>query len=95
MNPGNLQTKQCFLDIGGVLDWRVLPLRYYFFLLRLNPSKLEIYLLNNLKTQCISHNVSLTKVNHLVLFREIITVCSDSHTKHINTPCEQNRELQC
>ena len=28
-----------------------------------------------------------------MLYREIIAVCSDIHTKHINTLCGQNVEL--
>ena len=28
-----------------------------------------------------------------MLYREIIAVCSEIHTKHINTLCEQNLEL--
>ena len=28
-----------------------------------------------------------------MLYREIIAVCSDIHTKHINTVCGQNVEL--
>jgi hypothetical protein len=28
-----------------------------------------------------------------MLYREIITVCSEIHTKHINTLCEQNVEF--
>ena len=28
-----------------------------------------------------------------MLYREIIAVCSEIHTKHINTLCEQNVEL--
>ena len=28
-----------------------------------------------------------------MLYREIITVCSEIHTKHINTQCGQNVEL--
>jgi len=28
-----------------------------------------------------------------MLYREIIAVCSQSHTKHINTLCGQNAEL--
>ena len=28
-----------------------------------------------------------------MLYREIFAVCSQIHTKHINTPCEQNVEL--
>ena len=29
-----------------------------------------------------------------MLYREIIAVCSPIHTKHINTPCGQNVEMQ-
>ena len=28
-----------------------------------------------------------------MLYREIVAVCSEIHTKHINTLCEQNVEL--
>jgi len=28
-----------------------------------------------------------------MLYNEIIAVCSEIHTKHINTPCGQNIEL--
>ena len=30
-----------------------------------------------------------------MLYREIIAVCSEIHTKHINTLCGQNVELLC
>ena len=33
------------------------------------------------------------KPNQLMLHREIIAVCSEIHTKHINTVCGQNVEL--
>ena len=32
----------------------------------------------------------LYKTSHLMLYREIIAVCSQIHTKHINTLCGQN-----
>ena len=28
-----------------------------------------------------------------MLYREMIAVCSEIHTKHVNTPCGQNVEL--
>jgi len=28
-----------------------------------------------------------------MLYREIVAVCSEIHTKHINTPCGQNVDL--
>ena len=33
------------------------------------------------------------KPSQLMLYREIIAVCSESHTKHINTVCGQNVEF--
>jgi hypothetical protein len=33
------------------------------------------------------------KSNQLMLYSEIIAVCSQIHTKHINTPCVQNVEF--
>jgi hypothetical protein len=33
------------------------------------------------------------KINQLLLYREIIAVCSDIHTKHINTMCWQSVEF--
>jgi len=38
-------------------------------------------------------SVSSIKTSHLVLYKEIISVCSEVHTKHINTPCGQNVEF--
>jgi len=35
----------------------------------------------------------LKKTSQLKLYREIIAVCSQIHTKHINTLCGQNVEL--
>jgi len=36
---------------------------------------------------------SVIQTSQLTLYREIITVCSQIHTKHINTLCGQNVEL--
>jgi len=35
----------------------------------------------------------VTKISQLMLYREIIAVCSQIHTKHINALCGQNVEL--
>jgi hypothetical protein len=40
-----------------------------------------------------AHSVSVTQTSQLMLYRDIIVVCSAIHTKHINTPCRQNVEL--
>jgi len=39
------------------------------------------------------HSISAIKTSQLMLYREIIAVCSQVHTKHINTLCGQNVEL--
>jgi hypothetical protein len=38
-------------------------------------------------------SASVVKNSQLTLYREIIAVCSEIHTKHINTMCGQNVEL--
>ena len=39
------------------------------------------------------HSVSVIQTSQLMLYREIMAVCSQIHTKHINTLCVQNVEL--
>jgi len=51
--------------------------------------KSELYI----KTQSVprsKHSVCVIKTSQLMLYREIIAVCSQIHTKHINTVCGQN-----
>ena len=38
-------------------------------------------------------SVLVIKTSQLMLYREVIAVCSEIHTKHINTLCGQNVEL--
>jgi len=51
-----------------------------------------------LKTQFVprsKHTPSrLKKTSRLMLYREIIAVCSEIHTKHINTLCGQKVEFE-
>ena len=42
--------------------------------------------------RAITLSVSVIKTNQLMLYREIISVCSQIHTKHVNTLCEQKAE---
>jgi len=52
----------------------------------------ELYI----KTQSVprsKHSVWVIKTSQLMLYREIIAVCSQIHTRHINTMCGQNVEL--
>jgi hypothetical protein len=37
-----------------------------------------------------THSVSVITTSQLMLYREVIAVCSEIHTKHINTLYEQN-----
>jgi len=37
--------------------------------------------------------MSVIKTSQLMLYREIIAVCSQIHTKHTNTLCGQNAEM--
>jgi hypothetical protein len=37
--------------------------------------------------------MSVMKTSQLMLYREIMAVCFEIHTKHINTVCGQNVEL--
>ena len=39
------------------------------------------------------HSVSVIQTSQLMLYREIIAVCSEIHTKHINILCGRNVEL--
>jgi len=45
------------------------------------------------RTAQYTHPVSVIKTSQLALYREIIAVCSQIHTKHINIFCGQNVEL--
>jgi hypothetical protein len=52
--------------------------------------------LNYIKTQSVprsKHSISVIKTSQLMLYREIIAVCSQIHTKHINKLRGQNVEL--
>jgi hypothetical protein len=40
-----------------------------------------------------THRVCITKINWLMLFREIIAVYSENHTEPIHTLCGQNAEI--
>jgi hypothetical protein len=40
-----------------------------------------------------SEHVSVTKIINLIFSGKITAVCSEIHTKHINTVCGQNVEL--
>ena len=73
-----------FEDIGGGLHEKHVVLCG----LRLHEIHLKIQSVPRSK-----HSVWFIKTSQLMLYREIIAVCSQIHTKHINTLCGQNVEL--
>ena len=56
--------------------------------MKIRPVGIELFHANREKDMA---NASVT--NQLMLYSEIIAVCSEIHTKHINTLCGQNVEL--
>ena len=46
-----------------------------------------------LNMAAVFYSVSVVKTIQLMLYREIMAVCSEIHTKYINTVCGQNVEL--
>jgi len=58
-----------------------------------NVELLNVKLVVHIVTTGTQRVKSLIKTSQLMLHREIIAVCSEIHTKHINTLCRQNVEL--
>ena len=60
---------------------------------REDQDQVELHL-NTQSVQCSKHTPSwLYKTSQLMLYRKIIAVYSQIHTKHINAVCGQNEEL--
>jgi hypothetical protein len=58
---------------------------------RLNPLKPEADL--SVRTAKRTQHFTITKINWLTLFKEIIAVYTENHMKHMDTLCEQIVEL--
>ena len=58
-----------------------------------NVELLNVKLSVHIVTTGLQRFKTLYKTNQLMLYREIIAVCSQIHTKHINKLCGQNTEL--
>ena len=54
-----------------------------------NTELLNVKLVVNILTTVLQR-LSVIKTSQLMLYREIVAVCSQIHTKHINTLCGQN-----
>ena len=73
--------------MGTALGW-TLPLVDF-----VNPLSTKLYL-SDLKTQLVprcKHSASVLKTGKLMLYREIIAVCSKIHTEHINALWAEHR----
>ena len=60
------------------------------------PFNAAVYIQKHMKIQSVprsKHSVSVIKTSQLMLYREIIPVSFQFHTKHINTLYGQNVEL--
>jgi hypothetical protein len=62
---------------------------------QVNPLKLIFWIIykDSVRTAKKTPHFTITTINWLTLFKEIIAVYSENHTKHINTLCEQNAGL--
>jgi hypothetical protein len=62
----------------------------------INPLKLKlgkIIFKHSVRTAKKTQHFTITKTDWLMLFKEIIAVCSENHTKPTNTLCGHNLEL--
>jgi len=75
------------------VTWTCLSLLFVFICallkLRSGINYSELYI-NIQSVPRSKHSVSVIKTSQLMLYREIIAVCSEIHTKHTNTVCGQN-----
>jgi len=69
------------------------PVAIYADLIDFECAVLYMCIINIQSVPRSKHFVSVIKTSQLMLYREIIAVCSQIHTKHINTLCGQNVEL--
>jgi hypothetical protein len=60
---------------------------------RHNPEEQHRHFKHSVRAAKETQHVSMTTISWLTLFREIITVYSENHKKHMNTLCVQNAEL--
>jgi len=59
----------------------------------INTLRTKLYLIGRQSVPRSKHTASVLKTSQLMLYGEIIAVCSEIHTKHTNTLCRQNVEL--
>jgi hypothetical protein len=78
----------------GLLSWRFPgSTRSSFFQKYYRLRVTLIVFSDTFRTTQETHSVSVIKTSQLMLRREIIAVCSEIHTEHINTLCGRNVDL--
>jgi hypothetical protein len=60
----------------------------------LKPKLVWIIFKNSVRTAKKTLHFTITKINWLTMFKEIIAVCSEDHMKHINTKCSVGNTLK-
>jgi hypothetical protein len=61
-----------------------------------NTTRLNFFTIlykDSVRTSQETHDVSATKTNRIMLFKETIAVYCENHTKHTDTMCGQNAEF--
>jgi hypothetical protein len=61
----------------------------------LKPKLIQITFNNSVRTAKKTQHFTITNINWLTLFKEIIAVYSENHTKPINTLCGQDAVAEC
>jgi uncharacterized protein YktB (UPF0637 family) len=59
----------------------------------LKPKRVWVIFKNSVRTAKKTPHFTITKINWLTLFKEIIAVYTENYTEPINTLCGQNAEL--
>jgi hypothetical protein len=72
---------------GLILNWTHQLLAYADYESPLKTKVVYILFKNSVRTSKRTPNFTVTKINWLMLFKEIIAVCSENHAKPINTKC--------
>jgi hypothetical protein len=80
-------TSKCFhYDMRGI-DWHCLKRHENATLFPLKPKLVQVIFKNPVRTSKRTLHFTITKINWLTLFKEIIAVYIETHIGHINTEC--------
>jgi CRISPR/Cas system-associated protein Csm6 len=84
---GLMLTYYIYKCIAKIFTLQIIPFN------TLKPKLVQIIFNNSVRTALKTQHFTITKINWLTLFRKIIAVYSENHTKPLNTMCGQNAEL--